>query len=353
MAEDWSIDVRKYVPDADADIIAGIVRYCGIALRNRDSSLVSFTDSTETDRVKANFLRKKLGLTDADDVLDAAIAKVGERMKADRTKNRVTVYYLLAEAFGRLGDFRPKAGKAKAEPEAVLPLVAAPEPVMAPPPPPPPPPPPAPVAAPAPVAPLMAAVPAARAVARPAARKRTGLFWPLGFALATFGGIAWLIIAGSSKPGAAPVMPAAPAAVAAPVVPDGAGVTVQDVAGRPQVSVYFDTAKTDLDASFGEKTQALRDWLAANPGHHLVVSGYNDPRGDAAFNAALSKSRAFAVRDALVALGVATDEIDLVKPADTNDSDTSLAEARRVDVSIADGPVPEGEAATQATPPTP
>ncbi|WP_197042265.1 DUF2853 family protein, partial [Sandarakinorhabdus oryzae] len=155
MAEDWAIDVRKYVPDADGDIIAGIVRYCGIALRNRDSALVSFSDKTETDRVKANFLKKKLGLTAADAVLDAAIAKVGERMKADTTKNRVTVYYLLAEAFDRLEDFRPKAkakpaapvaepevvaakAKSAAKPKAAKPAAAAPEPVMAPPPPPPP-----------------------------------------------------------------------------------------------------------------------------------------------------------------------------------------------------------------------
>ena len=195
MAEDWAIDVRKCAPDADADIIAGVVRYCGIALRNRDSALVSFSDKTETDRVKANFLKKKLALTDSDDVLDAAIAKVGEQMKADRTKNRVTVYYLLADAFGRLEDFRPKtkaktksaapvaesevvAAKAKtaAKPKATkaktAAAAAAPEPVMA-------------VAKPA-------------APAAPAKRVKTpGLFWPLTAALVAFGGVAALIIAGS------------------------------------------------------------------------------------------------------------------------------------------------------------
>ena len=63
MAEDWAANVRKYVPDADDGIIAGIVRYCGIALQKRDSSLVSFTDPAETGRVRENFLKKKLGLT--------------------------------------------------------------------------------------------------------------------------------------------------------------------------------------------------------------------------------------------------------------------------------------------------
>jgi hypothetical protein len=105
MAEDWAVDVKKYAPNADAKAIDAIVRYCGIALRQRDSSLVSFTDAKETDRVRDNFLKKKLGLTAPDAELDKAIAAVGTRMKADRTKNRVTVYYLLAEDFGKLGMF--------------------------------------------------------------------------------------------------------------------------------------------------------------------------------------------------------------------------------------------------------
>ena len=113
MAEDWAANVKKYVPDADDGIIAGIVRYCGIALQKRDSSLVSFTDSKETDRVRENYLKKKLGLTHSDEKLDAAIADVGLRMKGENFKNRVTVYYLLAEHFGVLGMFS-KAGKAAA-----------------------------------------------------------------------------------------------------------------------------------------------------------------------------------------------------------------------------------------------
>jgi hypothetical protein len=86
-------------------VIAGIVRYCGIALQKRDSSLVSITDPEETRRVRENFLKKKLGLTLSDGDLDKAIAAVGQRMKADRTKSRVTVYYLLAEQFGKLATF--------------------------------------------------------------------------------------------------------------------------------------------------------------------------------------------------------------------------------------------------------
>ena len=52
MAEDWSVDVKKYVPNADQKAIAGIVRYLGIALQKRDLSLVAFSDKEEVARVR-------------------------------------------------------------------------------------------------------------------------------------------------------------------------------------------------------------------------------------------------------------------------------------------------------------
>lgn len=104
-ATDWADDVKKYVTDADDEAIAGIVRHCGIALQTRDASLVSFTDASELERVRESFLKKKLGLTHSDDELDRAIAAIGETMNDDRNKNRVTVYYLLADRFGKLFDF--------------------------------------------------------------------------------------------------------------------------------------------------------------------------------------------------------------------------------------------------------
>ncbi len=96
MAEDWAVDVKKYVPDANEKAIAGIVRHCGIALHNRDSSLVAFSDKEEVNRVKDHFLKKKLALTLPDAEIDQALHAVGEKMKADHSKNRVTVYYLLS-----------------------------------------------------------------------------------------------------------------------------------------------------------------------------------------------------------------------------------------------------------------
>jgi hypothetical protein len=74
-------------------------------LRKQDPALVSFTDREEVSRVRTNFLRKKLGLTNPDDELDEALVAVAEKMKGDCTRNRVTVYCLLASHFGKLSMF--------------------------------------------------------------------------------------------------------------------------------------------------------------------------------------------------------------------------------------------------------
>ena len=105
MATDWAADVRIYAPKATDEHIKGIVKHCGIALQKADSSLVSCSDKAETDRVINGFMKKKLALTDDDAKLQEGIDAVCAQMKGDRTKNRVTFYYLLAERYGKLDLF--------------------------------------------------------------------------------------------------------------------------------------------------------------------------------------------------------------------------------------------------------
>ena len=76
-----------------------------LVMGSQDSAYVAFSDAAELETVKTNFLKKKLGLTESDEALDAALDEVKETMKADRTKSRITVYYLLAEKFGKLSVF--------------------------------------------------------------------------------------------------------------------------------------------------------------------------------------------------------------------------------------------------------
>ena len=99
---DYLADVKKYDADADEAIVSKIVKHLGIALRNRDSSLVSASDPEELARVKEKWCGKKLGVTGA--AADTAVDAVCKTLAADRSKSRVTFYYLVAKELGKLGD---------------------------------------------------------------------------------------------------------------------------------------------------------------------------------------------------------------------------------------------------------
>lgn len=105
-AVDWADDVKRYVPGADNGAIAGIVHHSMVALKTRDTSLVTFGNPAETRRVRERFCKQTLGLNDPDAALDSAIAAVGQRMSDTTSPHRVTAYYLLADHFDRLGQFR-------------------------------------------------------------------------------------------------------------------------------------------------------------------------------------------------------------------------------------------------------
>lgn len=92
---DYTSDIKKYTSNVNAAAINSIVKFCGIALRGKDSQWVSMTDEAEVKRVVNGFCAKKLGL-DAK-AAEAAMKAVGEKMREDKTKHRVTVYYLIAE----------------------------------------------------------------------------------------------------------------------------------------------------------------------------------------------------------------------------------------------------------------
>lgn len=127
----------------------------------------------------------------------------------------------------------------------------------------------------------------------------------------------------------------APAPKAVAAAPAPAAVAAEDVASvrveNGVVKFFFATAKADLAAGAAE---ALADVVkGVAEGKKAVVSGFHDATGDAAQNAELAKSRALAVAEALKALGVAEDRIELKKPEQTEGSGSN-AEARRVEVAL-------------------
>ena len=98
---DYLADVKKYDAAANADAVEKIVKHLGIALRDRDSALVSCADTKELERVKENWISKKLGVSDGAKA-DAAIEKTCKALAADNSKSRVTFYYLVAKDLGKL-----------------------------------------------------------------------------------------------------------------------------------------------------------------------------------------------------------------------------------------------------------
>ena len=318
MAEDWLADVRKYAANADEAVVAAIVKFCGISLQSRDSSLVAMSDKNERELVRENYLKKKLGLANADTELDEAVVAVGQVMKADRTKNRVTVYYLLAEHFGLLGIFGGASGGAAAAGLAGGAVG------------------------------LAAMAPAAAAPQHGGSGSSREDFsyagWGCGIAALVLGAIilAALLAWWASRPAVAPAAAPAPVVAAAPVlapvvaqaIPVGAGVTTGERNGKPMLTVYFDTAKSDVTNDVAAAAANVKAYVAANPGAKLAVSGFNDPTGNAAANAELSKKRAQAVGKALEAAGIPATAVELVKPDETTDATGDNTNARRVEVVV-------------------
>ncbi len=129
--------------------------------------------------------------------------------------------------------------------------------------------------------------------------------------------------------------PKAPAA--AVVAAGGAAAVVEDVASvvveGGVVKFYFATGKADLAAGANEALVEVVKGVIEG-GKMATVSGFHDATGDAALNVELAKRRALAVRDALKALGVAEEKVELKKPEATQGTGSN-AEARRVEVVLA------------------
>ncbi|MEF9964331.1 MAG: OmpA family protein [Comamonas sp.] len=143
-------------------------------------------------------------------------------------------------------------------------------------------------------------------------------------------------VLGGTDPAVAAARAAAAAEAAQAAGANGAAVIADDAAAvvieNGVVKFYFATAKAELAQGANE---ALVDVIAGvKAGQRAVISGYTDATGDADKNAELAKLRAFAVRDALLALGLTEDKLELKKPEAVENAGNN-AQARRVEVVLA------------------
>lgn len=101
--------IAKYAADLqdkvgimpNMDLLTKVTIGCGPSIYNADSETVAASDPAELDRVRQNYLVKKLGLADGPE-LDAGIqAVITQYGSANRNKYRAVFYYLLCQHFGK------------------------------------------------------------------------------------------------------------------------------------------------------------------------------------------------------------------------------------------------------------
>ncbi|SMO74621.1 DUF2853 family protein [Paracoccus laeviglucosivorans] len=99
--------IAKYAADmqdklgikADMDLLTKVVIGCGPSIYSNDAETVAASDKAELDRIRQNYLIKKLGLPDGPDLTTAIDSVIQQYGSANRNKYRAVVYYLLCTHF--------------------------------------------------------------------------------------------------------------------------------------------------------------------------------------------------------------------------------------------------------------
>lgn len=102
-------------------------------------------------------------------------------------------------------------------------------------------------------------------------------------------------------------------------------------------TVYFGFDKYNVDPSYRPMLQQNASFLKENGKRHVLVEGNTDNRGSREYNIALGEKRATAVRDILLADGVAPSQVDVVsygeeRPAVEGNNEAAWAKNRRADL---------------------
>ena len=102
LIEKYAIDIKtKFGEEPDMDLLGKVTLGLGPAIYNLDASKVSGSDEKELNRVKDNFLIKKLGLSDGPELMDAIHLMIEKYGKSEKNKHRAVIYYQLAKHFNK------------------------------------------------------------------------------------------------------------------------------------------------------------------------------------------------------------------------------------------------------------
>jgi hypothetical protein len=101
--------IAKYADDLktkckvtpDMALLTKVTIGCGPSIYDNDAQTVAASDKEELERIKANFLIKKLGLKDSPNLMEGINAAIDTYGKSERNKFRAVFYYLLVKHFGK------------------------------------------------------------------------------------------------------------------------------------------------------------------------------------------------------------------------------------------------------------
>lgn len=101
--------IAKYADDLknkckmnpDMDLLKKVTIGCGPSIYDKDAATVAASDKEELERIKNNFLMKKLGLKDGPALMEGINAAVETYGKSERSKFRAVFYYMLTKHFGK------------------------------------------------------------------------------------------------------------------------------------------------------------------------------------------------------------------------------------------------------------
>ena len=101
--------IAKYAEDLktkcgvnpDLALLTKVTIGCGPAIYDNDAQTVAASDKAELERIKANFLMRKLGLADSPALMEGINAAVETYGRSERNKYRAPFYYLLVKHFSK------------------------------------------------------------------------------------------------------------------------------------------------------------------------------------------------------------------------------------------------------------
>lgn len=103
----YANDLRtKCKVEPDMALLTKVTIGCGPAIYSQDSETVAASDKAELERVKTNYLMKKLGLADSPSLMEAIEAVIETYGRSERNKFRPVIYYMLTRHFGKEALYR-------------------------------------------------------------------------------------------------------------------------------------------------------------------------------------------------------------------------------------------------------